>query len=273
MSLVVSLRTADGLILATDSLSSVQATVNIASDVKVKCPQCAKDIELRELRMPPVSFATSTRSFAQKLFPFSRKYGVASFGLSIVNEKTISYQIMELESGAEHQEFGSVDKVAEKLKNHFDKEIKKQIKDLARAPDNFYPLGFQVVGYDSAGLGRTLELRIGKKSKLVAYDNIGCTISGDTGVVVQLWELGKKIPAQHTNYRSMSLQDAIDYAEFLINTTATYQRFANMLPTVGGEVDIALITPFREFTWIKNKRLTRILMREEGGHNEQEDHS
>jgi len=270
VSLIVSLRIADGLVLATDSLSSLQATMNIASDLKVKCPQCTKDIELKDLRFPPVTFATATRSFAQKLFPFDQEYGIASFGLGIVNEKTISYHVKELEATIKRRKSYSIEDLVESLKEHFDREIREQIKELDQAPDNFYPLGLQIVGYDSDRHGKTVELRIGKKSKSKVYDNIGCTISGDVGVVLQLWELGKKIPQQRTNYHSLSLQDAIDYAEFLINTTAAYQRFANMLPTVGGEVDIALITPFQKFTWIKSKRLARILTREKGVPNEQE---
>ena len=59
-----------------------------------------------------------------------------------------------------------------------------------------------------------------------------------------------------TPYGSFSLKDAIDYAEYLINATANFQRFANTIPSVGGEVDVALITSFRPFVWIKCKELT-----------------
>ena len=99
-------------------------------------------------------------------------------------------------------------------------------------------------------------INIGKKSRIKEQVGSGCTWGGDGQVVNQLWELGKKDPRRSTQYGGFSLQDAVDYAEYLINATANFQRFANMIPSVGGEVDIGLITPFRPFTWIKCKALT-----------------
>lgn len=264
MSLVVSLRIADGLVLAADSLSTVHGRMSVAADLKVKCPKCNKEMELKDIKMPPIPTASSTRSFAQKIFPFGEKFGVASWGMSILNRKTIYFHMKELEEKSKNTKFDSVNELAQQLKRYFSGEIEKQIKDLKQAPDSFYALGFQIVGYDKELTGKTIEVNIGKKSRIRIHEGIGCTVSGDIKVVVQLWGLGEQIPAQRTNYHSFSLQDAIDYAEFLINTTTTYQRFANILPTVGGEVDIALITPFRKFAWIKSKKLTRIL-EEEGG--------
>lgn len=56
-------------------------------------------------------------------------------------------------------------------------------------------------------------------------------------------------------FQAFSLQDAVEYAEFIIDSTAKAQRFSRELPTVGGAIDIALITPFDDFTWIKRKEL------------------
>ena len=58
---------------------------------------------------------------------------------------------------------------------------------------------------------------------------------------------------------TITVQDAIDYAEFAINSTAAYQRFSMMIPTVGGDVDVALVTAYTGFKWIKYKELTKIL--------------
>ena len=52
----------------------------------------------------------------------------------------------------------------------------------------------------------------------------------------------------------MTLQDAIDYAIFLIRTTIDYQRFATMVPTVGGDIDVAIITHHGGFQWIQEKK-------------------
>lgn len=259
MSLAVSLRIADGLVIAADSLLTVRGKMQIATDLRVKCPECEKEIELEKLQIPPISFASSTRSFAQKLFQFKEKFGIASYGMGILNNKTIYYHVKEIERSHKDTEFESADAVAKHLSIYFHEELQKQIKDIDQAPDHFFPLGFQIVGYDKELKGKTIELRIGKKHRMITREDIGCTVSGDIAVVVQLWKLKDEHPVQEVNYHSFSLQDAIDYAEFLINSTSTYQRFANMLPTIGGDVDIALITPFHKFRWIKNKRLTKIL--------------
>lgn len=265
MSLVVSLRIADGLVLAADSLSTLHGQARITGDLKTKCPKCDGEIELKDIKIPPISTASSTRSFAQKVFPFLGKFGIASWGMGILNQKTIYYHLKELEGVHSNTELNSANDLAELLKEYFAEEMEKQIKDLCKAPDNFYPLGFQIIGYDEKQEGKTIEVNVGKKSRTRSHEGIGCTISGDIKIVIQLWNLGKQHPGQATDYNSFSLQDAIDYTEFLINTTAIYQRFANMLPTVGGEVDVALITPFQKFSWIKTKKLTRILEEKKGG--------
>lgn len=80
-----------------------------------------------------------------------------------------------------------------------------------------------------------------------------CT--GDTTIVRMLWPNGNA----GANFSAFSLQDAIDYAKFLVRTTADYQRFSGQMPNVGGDVDIALVTPRGGFKWIAQKELYRIL--------------
>src|SRR5437899_2400329 len=93
--------------------------------------------------------------------------------------------------------------------------------------------------------------------------NIGATIDSDEksgpgsytsgvgDVTAALWSVRTDTPL----YQNFSLQHAIEYAEFLISATASHQRFYGTLPNVGGAIDIALITPFDGFTWIRQKSL------------------
>jgi len=53
----------------------------------------------------------------------------------------------------------------------------------------------------------------------------------------------------------MTLNDAVDFARFLIRTTADYQRFAKVVPIVGGPIDIAVITKWAGFRWVQRKTL------------------
>ena len=142
-------------------------------------------------------------------------------------------------------------------------QLKLQLKVPGQGPlqPNQMVMGFQIVGFEGPDdiFGHTVEVIIGEKSTRRMIDSMGCTVSGDTEVVKKLWEIGQANPARQTNYGSFSLKDAVDYVEFLINTTANFQRFSNMIPTVGGAVDIALITNYSDFKWVKSKDLTKIL--------------
>ncbi len=138
-------------------------------------------------------------------------------------------------------------------------QLKKMELSIELQPDDWFPFGFQFAGFARVGNGepisRTHLISIGKKTKVDVYDEIGCTISGDPTVVNMLWEA----PSHRLNLASFSLQDAVDYAKFLIRTTSDYQRFSGNMPTVGGDIDIALLTNHRGFQWIAQKELYRML--------------
>lgn len=53
-------------------------------------------------------------------------------------------------------------------------------------------------------------------------------------------------------FDGMPLQDAIDYAVYLVNVVIGRYRFVLGAPLCGGEVDVAVITP-NTFTWIQRK--------------------
>ncbi len=61
---------------------------------------------------------------------------------------------------------------------------------------------------------------------------------------------------------TMTLQDAIDFCVLMIQTTSAIQRFSDGIaadpgdmPGVGGNVDVAVITPNKGFVWINRKKL------------------
>ena len=126
-------------------------------------------------------------------------------------------------------------------------------------PDNWSPFGFHFVGFsrdsNQEPIAKTKLIKIGKVVTTEDYQGIGCTCPGDSSVVQKLWPGGDS----GASFAVFSLQDAIDYARFLIRTTADYQRFSGKLPTVGGEIDIALVTNYRGFRWISQKSLYRLL--------------
>lgn len=52
---------------------------------------------------------------------------------------------------------------------------------------------------------------------------------------------------------AMPLQDAIDLAEFLVYAATQYHRFAPGAPGVGGPIEIAAISKHEGFKWVKRK--------------------
>ena len=49
-------------------------------------------------------------------------------------------------------------------------------------------------------------------------------------------------PILNAAWGTMPLKDAIDFAEFLVDTTIKYERFSDDIQTCGGEVDVLVIT-------------------------------
>lgn len=59
-------------------------------------------------------------------------------------------------------------------------------------------------------------------------------------------------PRLIANYSTMTLKDAIDFAEFLVDLTIKYERFSDEIQTCGGEIDILVITKDDSF-WKQHK--------------------
>lgn len=64
------------------------------------------------------------------------------------------------------------------------------------------------------------------------------------------------------SWGTMTLQDAIDFASLMIETTSAIQRFSDGvamnpgdIPGVGGPIDVAVITPDKGFVWASKKAL------------------
>ncbi|MCA9584495.1 MAG: hypothetical protein KC657_03970 [Myxococcales bacterium] len=51
----------------------------------------------------------------------------------------------------------------------------------------------------------------------------------------------------------MPIQDAIDLAHFLVDTAAKYSRYTPGYQTIGGPIDIAAITKYEGFRWVRRK--------------------
>ncbi len=259
MTLIVSLRTLDGIVIAGDSLSTVMAGLQLEAEIQVSCPNCMHQHTIKE-RTTGGQIPSSTFSFAQKVFPFMENYGIGTFGAGSLGGKTMYFAIRELErklKEGDHEPDG-VTNASEIISQPALELVKSGIPDIDKAPDNWYAVGFQVVGYDDSE-AKTIEIKVGKSVQSKTFNSRGgCTRSGEGRVVGAIWQLYKEHPEDQAAYGLFSLQDAIDYAEFLISATASYQKFSRTIPRVGGDIDIGLVTPFDGFKWIRQKPLGKI---------------
>lgn len=257
MTLTISVRVPDGIVLAADSLVSISARVTPSGE-GVKCPKCDEDIKMSDLKLPSLSISAGSSPFGRKLFNIEkRNIGVTVYGAPALNGRTVDSHIREFEKlkivGKE-----KVKEVARKLADYLFAEFKKEVKVLSKIPEKHVVIGFQTAGYDEKDvkIGKTFLVKIGRKVIVEPKHKkgYGCTFGGDGRVVAKLWKKDPSIPIAEPNYALMSLQDAIDYAVFLIRTTKDYQRFATMVPNVGGDIDIAIITHHGGFEWIQAKK-------------------
>ena len=61
------------------------------------------------------------------------------------------------------------------------------------------------------------------------------------------------MPIQYpVSFDGMPIQEAIDYAEYLVKTVIGRFRFTLGPELCGGDVDIAVVTP-QAFTWVQRK--------------------
>jgi hypothetical protein len=112
--------------------------------------------------------------------------------------------------------------------------------------------GSEESGIFWAGVGEPLNrviMGFGTQLPQVLQQNLGVPpqqIPAAMKVLQEALAVPLAIPA-------MPLQDAIDLAEFLAELASKYSRFAPGPPTVGGPIEIAAISKHEGFRWIKRK--------------------
>ncbi len=261
MTLIVSVISSDGIVIAGDSLASLQGEINLSQASEITCPQCRHTHVVKTNIHGNVR--QSTYSHTEKVFPFLKKYGIGVFGSGLIGNFSVNFLIRSFEDYAKKRiQINGVSDLARELgvnqHNLLKKEIEKHNKSLDDFPDNHIFLGVQVVGYDLMQ-PKIIEILLGKEVKMNVFDKLACYASGNTKTVEMIWEHYKNDIGTEPLYRIFSLQEAIDYVEFLIRTTIDYQRFSPEIPNVGGSIDIALVTPFDKFQWIRQKPLGQLL--------------
>ena len=266
MTLIVSVISADGIVIAGDSLASLHRQVNVSQSNEIVCPNCNHQHVVQANIRGNVQ--QSTYAHTEKVFPFLEKYGIGVFGAGLIGNFSVNFLIRSFEDYVKpciekgKLYINGVSDLARELgvNQHslLVKEIERQEQLLDDFPDNHLFVGFQVVGYDLKQ-PKIIEVLLGKEVKINVFEGIACYASGNTKIVEMIREHYKKEIGTEPLYQIFSLQEAIDYVEFLIRTTIDYQRFSPEIPNVGGSIDIALVTPYDDFRWIRQKPLAKLI--------------
>ena len=72
------------------------------------------------------------------------------------------------------------------------------------------------------------------------------------GQITAITKVVNNAPFLNADWDAMPLKEAIDFAEFLVDTTIKYERFCDDIQTCGGDIDILVITKDEAF-WKQHK--------------------
>jgi len=108
------------------------------------------------------------------------------------------------------------------------------------------------------------KVRLKKKEiEKIDASSQGATWDGETLTLTRLLQNvalkghdGKyaDLPFESVLWEYFTLQDAVDFARFAVETTINTMRFKNVVETVGGGIDILVITP-TEIQWLQKENL------------------
>lgn len=126
---------------------------------------------------------------------------------------------------------------------------------------------FIVAGYDTTDKGKVQKVyKVDVKTKSIERINTeaqGASWDGETITLIRLIQdisikknTGEYVDLPHEEilWSYFTLQDAVDFARYAVETTIQTMRFKNVIETVGGAVDILIITP-EETRWLQKAEL------------------
>lgn len=272
MTIAVSLKVNDGVVLASDSASSLIAK-DPSGNIGV--------INIYEN--------------ANKVFNLRKglPIGLITWGAGSIGNSSISTLAKDLRKrfsgkGSDHSDWKidegdyKVSDIAQKVKQFMvDENYTPAFDSWAQKPS----IGFVVAGYssnDTFAEEYKIEVKNGNvvgPELLRGKDQVGVTWNGEPEAINRLFfgfsstlpgVLKKKMNMTDNDiqnmvdiirqnctanlvFPAMPIQDAIDLARFLAYLTINYSRFSPGAPTVGGPIEIAAITKHENFKWIDRK--------------------
>lgn len=261
MTVALAIVSTDGVVVAADSRTSQQLMNN--SPVRV------------------------LSDYTHKVFRVGN-HAVATYGWAFLEDRNIAGHMIQFAS--ETKDCEDPAELADRLATFFGERIDRHIADGRdeAPPAGHDPLGFLVGGVKD-GVGVTFEVFLPSGEVKPWHDaatNPGAVWRGQTDVIRRLvkgFDLDNaealvNLAGKTTHWQAiqpelkgleyiipfgtMNLQDAVDFAVFLIRTTIDAQRLTHGMaaapgswPGVGGPIEIAVVTPHQGFEWLQRTAL------------------
>lgn len=247
MTIVASVKVRDGLILATDSMSHVHGTAPDGSQQFLKAYENAR--KLFQVGGLPI--------------------GVMSYGLGNVGQRSI--EGLMLDFGGRIGNRRRVEAVTQALFDFVSKQYKGVFRGVSEPP----PLGFYVAGYsprEPFPEEREFLLPVDCTPGAARAKNIfGASWRGIDFPFTRLWKgydprLAERLQQKGMSvaeieqltgdleapvvYDGMPVQDAINFATYILTATIGYTGFSIGVPACGGPLQVATVLADRGFEWV-----------------------
>lgn len=220
---------------------------------------------------------------AHKVFELDseRRLAAATFGWALLSGTTIAGHMQEF--SATQPPGVNVDEAANALLQTFGQHITDHVAAGydAAPPAGVDVLGFLVAGYDDQGVGHIKQVGLPASGVIdrFATNHCGAVWQGQIDVMTRLvagWDATRLDPQAwgqvertaldgllfHVPTQRFALQDAIDFASFVVRTTVDMQRFSNGTlqapggaPGCGGPIEIVAATRRAGLEWVQRTAL------------------
>lgn len=238
MSLIVTLYVPEGLVIAGDSRLTLSWTTKTDKGEQLH--------------------AVSASDTNTKIFSIKNKFGLGTFGVADIKGIPISGFINQF-TEEKVKEDTTIDQLPQLLLDFFG--------DAFGNPSTFfYAIGYKLE--NGISIPHAYHINIsGKTFNRVNFSNgqvfQGANWGGEIEVLQRILNTVKlkqgenwiDLPDTPLTWNFMTLQDAIDFADYAIRTTIETIRFQQKEKTVGGPIDILVVKPNETPVWIKRKEL------------------
>jgi len=238
MSFIIAVHVGEGIVLASDSRTTYKSTETLPDNQIVH------------------HLGIHTTNTTDKTFVCPNRCGISTCGDASISDMPITSYIQSF-----IREKINTDTKADEIPNM----LIEYFRNFDPVPDT----SFLVAGYNEVeGIFKQVLYRVQVANSYlekIDTDLQGATWDGETIVLTKLLKsVGIEnddgsytpLPNQEVLWSFFTLQDAVDFAKYAVETTISTMRFQKVVKTVGNPIDILVIQPEKDPFWINRKELT-----------------